>query len=93
MRLLILKVRNGDQFAVLATPFCWVFVWRTANPVKKTTFFSKKLPVNLYKSHNGQIITLKILLAAQLFMAAKEGIKLTADQWAKTPELENWSKR
>ena len=49
-------------------------------------FFSKKVPPNLGLKHNGQLITLRMIIAAVLHKASTEGQEMTADSWTKTPE-------
>ena len=75
---------------MLATTLYWVMVWRTVDAQKKEVFFSKKLPPNLRIFHNGQLITIRIILAALLWHAKTGGHYLATDTWEQTPEDSRW---
>ena len=88
-----LQVQNGVQFGVICTTLYYVFVWRTHDAAGKTVFFSKKIPLNLDLVWKDQQITLKVILAAELYLAATKGRYVRVDTWARTPINEEWTKR
>ena len=87
-----LQVQNNVQFGVLGTTLYYVFVWRTEDAAGKTVYFSKKIPPNFSTVYRGQQLTLKVILAAELYRAATEGKFVREDTWAQTPELVRWTR-
>ena len=87
-----MQVENEVQHGVVATPLYWVFVHRREEgQLRKEVYFSVKIPVNLDIVHNGQRLTLRIIMAAELHRAALEGRRLAVDSWAITPsDVQRW---
>ena len=87
-----MQVLNKVQWGLLATTLYWVVAYRSSDPQDKTVYFSKKIPVNFATMHNGQHITLLMIISAVLCIAKTQGEVLEEDTWEKTPEQNRWVK-
>ena len=81
-----LQVMNEVQYGVIATSKYWVFSQRSATSANKEMLFSIKVPPSLNIVHHGQRITLRILLASELWHATMNGQKLAQDSWTLPPD-------
>ena len=79
------------QVGVICTTLYYVFVWRTEDSAGKTVLFSKKISLNFNRLYKGQQITLKVILAAELYLAATQGSFVRSDTWSSTPIDDEWT--